>query len=178
MLADPQRSRVVLVNPARTLSLGATGERASRAAERLELLSTCHEWLAVPTFAIGEYDSDAMPSTFGAGVRHLGGQALDLWSDTQFTSDLEASAGHCIFLGGFWLDEDVLILALEGAWLGYDIRLLLDLSWPRQDGDLFLTIQRLMLHGVIPTNVRQMLLEWTVHTGNRDLRDKVMRLLG
>ncbi|TWB89901.1 hypothetical protein FBZ93_11513 [Bradyrhizobium macuxiense] len=70
------------------------------------------------------------------------------------------------------------MLALQGAWLGYDVRLLIDLSCQRSEGDEALVIKRLVLHGIIPTTVRQTVLEWSVQIGDRDLRQLVRQFLG
>ncbi|WP_146991408.1 hypothetical protein [Bradyrhizobium macuxiense] len=174
MLADPRTSRVVLVNPARVLSAGETCERARKARESLRLLAACHEWFAVRAFAIGDLGSTA----FDPSICRLSSDTLDLWTDTEFIGDIDASQGCCVLLGGGWIDEDILMLALQGAWLGYDVRLLIDLSCQRSEGDEALVIKRLVLHGIIPTTVRQTVLEWSVQIGDRDLRQLVRQFLG
>jgi hypothetical protein len=102
---------------------------------------------------------------------------LSLWNDLQFTNSLAASDVGVIFLGGAWLEEEVFITALEGAKLGYDVRLLADLSIARLEGDRPLVFDRLALHGVLTMTVRQALLEWAVCLDDPALKLRVRQLL-
>ncbi|MHC2463335.1 hypothetical protein [Bradyrhizobium embrapense] len=174
MLADSRTSRVVLVNPAWVFSAGEACARARKARESLRLLAACHAWFAIRAFAIGDLGSAALDPS----ISRLSSDPLDLWTDTEFIADMEASQGCCVLLGGGWIDEDILMLALQGAWLGYDVRLLLDLSCQRCEGDEALVIKRLVLHGVIPTTLRQTVLEWSVQIDDRALRQMVRQFLG
>jgi nicotinamidase-related amidase len=105
------------------------------------------------------------------------GDGLSLWRNEGLTTSLAASNAGVIFLGGAFLDEDVFITALEGVKLGYDMRLLADLSLARREADRSLVLDRLALHGVITTTVRQALLEWAVCLDDPLLKQKVRKLL-
>ena len=72
---------------------------------------------------------------------------------------------------------EVFIAALEAVRLGYDVRLLADLSVARRDTDRSLVLDRLALHGVLMTTVRQALLEWAVCLDDPDCKQKVIGLL-
>jgi hypothetical protein len=60
-----------------------------------------------------------------------------------------------IFRGGAFLEEIVFIAALEGVRLGYDVRLLADLSMARREAERAPVFDRLALHGVLTTTVPQ-----------------------
>jgi hypothetical protein len=80
-------------------------------------------------------------------------------------------------LGGAWLEEDLFIAALEAVRRGYDVRLLADLSAARVDTDRTLVLDRLALHGVLATTVRQLLLEWAAFVNDPLLKRNVRELL-
>lgn len=90
---------------------------------------------------------------------------------------LAASNVGAVFLGGAFLEEEVFIAALEGVKLGYDVRLLANLSMARHEGDRPLVLDRLALHGVLATTVRQALLEWAVCRDDPDLKQRFLTLL-
>ncbi|MBT1516386.1 hypothetical protein KIP88_38745, partial [Bradyrhizobium sp. SRL28] len=79
--------------------------------------------------------------------------------------------------GGSWLEEDIFIAALQAAERGYDVRLLSDLIATRVDADRSLALDRLALHGILATTVRQTLLEWAVYLHDPLLMQKVQQLL-
>jgi nicotinamidase-related amidase len=89
-------------------------------------------------------------------------------------ASLAASNVGVIFLGGAWLEEEVFIAALEGVRFGYDVRVLADLSAARVETDRSLVLDRLALHGVLATTVRQTLLEWAVCLDDPILKQQLL----
>jgi hypothetical protein len=75
------------------------------------------------------------------------------------------------------LEEELFIAALEAVRLGYDVHLLADLSLARSEADRSLVLDRLALHGVLATTVRQSMLEWTVCLDNPDSSRRIFKLL-
>jgi nicotinamidase-related amidase len=100
-----------------------------------------------------------------------------LWCDQQFTASLLALNVGVVFLAGAWLEEEIFIAALEGVRLGYDVRVLADLTAARVETDRSLVLDRLALHGVLATTVRQTLLEWAVCLDDPILKQRVRQLL-
>jgi hypothetical protein len=177
MLADPRHSRLVLINPARVGSHAASGEFIARWRESLALLPAASEILGVGVHAIGEYDSTLLPEPLAHLIAPLEGDGLSLWRNERFTASLATSNVGVIFLGGAFLEEEVFIAALEAVRLGYDVRLLADLSVARSQADRSLVLDRLALHGVLATTVRQALLEWAVCLDDPVLKQRVLELL-
>lgn len=175
MLAHPYRSCVVLLNMTRG---GVSAQAlALRRSGSLPLLPACRELFGVPQIAVGEFEQGVFPDWIAASIEHLDVDALSLWRDPRLATRLtEANAG-VIFLGGAFLEEEVLIAALEGAKHGYDIRLLSDLSLARDDADRPLVLARLAHYGILPTTIRQALLEWSVCLGDQALSRKIQDLL-
>lgn len=99
------------------------------------------------------------------------------WKDERFVQRMAQDDFRFLYLAGAWLEEDVLMTALEGAARGYDIRLLSDLSAARREVERRPTFDRLVLHGMLVTTVRQTLLEWAVCLGDSGLIEEVRQLL-
>jgi hypothetical protein len=177
MLAHPRYSRLVLINPARDDTRVQSAEFAARRQESLSLLPVAFQTLGVGMNAIGEYDSAQLRDPLVGSITLLDGDGLSLWHNETFTASLVASNAAVIFLGGGFLEEEVFIAALEGARLGYDMRLLADLSIARHEADRALVLDRLALHGVLTTTVRQALLEWAVCLDDPVLKQRVVELL-
>jgi hypothetical protein len=177
MLADPRHSRLVLINLARGDGGDVSSEFGARRRESLALLPAAFEIFGVGVHVVGDNDSTQLPETLVPLIKPMDGDGLSLWRNERFTTSLAASNAGVIFLGGAFLDEDVFISALEGVKLGYDIRLLADLSMARREADRLLVLDRLALHGVITTTVRQALLEWAVCLDDPLLKQEVRRLL-
>ncbi|MFH0299942.1 hypothetical protein AAFX91_22430 [Bradyrhizobium sp. 31Argb] len=173
MLADPHHSCIVLLNPTR----GRTDALAALRSGSLFLLPVCHEFFAVPQFAVGAYERDALPDQITASLEHVDLDALTLWRDHRFAERLARADVSVIFLGGGFLEEEVLIAALEGARQGYDIRLLADLAVARLEADRALVLDRLAHHGIVATTIRQALLEWAVSLDDPAVSRKIQGLL-
>ncbi len=77
---------------------------------------------------------DAFPDQINSIIEHLDVDALCVWQDPQLAARLAASEAGIIFLGGAFLEEEVLMAALRGK-QGYDIRLLMDVSVARHEAD-------------------------------------------
>ncbi len=177
MLANPRHSRIVLINPAGWQPGQVSNRFAARWHDSLALLPAAAEIFGVDVDVIGQYDPAQFPQRLASAIIPLKGDDLTLWRDSQFTASLKASGTNTVFVGGAFLEEHVLVTALEGARLGYDVRLLADLSPARVASDRALVVGRLALHGVVTTTVRQALLEWAVCLDDPILIKRVQMVL-
>lgn len=177
MLADPRHSRLVLINLARGEAGGISAEFIARWREGLSLLPAASEILGIGVHAIGEYDAAQLPNALPPLIMLLDGDGLSLWRNERFTASLVSTNASFVFFGGAFLEEDVFIAALEGVRLGFDVRLLADLCVARHEADRSLVLDRLALHGVLTTTVRQTLLEWAVCLDDPVRKERVQKLL-
>jgi len=177
MLADPRHSRVVLINVTRGDQANVPVEFAARRRENLTLLPFAREMFGIAPIAVGEYEPGQLADEVVRSIAPLNIDGLSLWRDQRFTDHLAAAAVSVIFLGGAWLEEEIFIAALEGVRLGYDVRLFTDLSIARLEAERSLVLDRLALHGVLTTTVRQALLEWAVSLDDAILKQRVRQLL-
>lgn len=177
MLADPRCSRLVLINLARANLNAAPAEFAARWRESVRMLPLAFEILGVTLHAIGDRASGQLPDALIRSIALLDGDGLSLWRNEQFVASLAASNTGVVVLGGAYLEEDLFIAALEGVRLGYDMRVLADLSMARCEADRGFIFDRLALHGVLTTTVRQALLEWAVCLEDPALTRRIQDLL-
>lgn len=177
MLVHPRHSCIVLVNVTRGAAANAREAFAARRRGCLPLLAICQEFFAIPQIAVGEYEQALFPDQLAATIEHFDIDVLSMWRDPQLADRLARSNVGAIFLGGAFLEEEVLISALEGARHGFDVRLLSDLSLPRHESDRALVLARLAHHGILATTVRQALLEWAVSLGDRTVSAKIQELI-
>ncbi|WFU14454.1 hypothetical protein [Bradyrhizobium sp. CB3481] len=177
MFADPRHSRVMLIN----LSRGETPTSAAVAARHstFSLLQTGLEMFAVASTVIGECQPNGIDirQQLTHSMMQLDVDVLSIWRDRRFTDGLASAQTGIIFYAGGWLEEEIFIAALQAVERGYDVRLLSDLIAARVDADRSLVLNRLALHGILPTTVRQMLLEWAVCLDDALLKQKVQQLL-
>lgn len=143
----------------------------------MSLLSACREFFAIPQFTIGEYEQTLLPDEISSSLEHIDSAALSIWRETRLAERLAHLDVRTIFLGGAFLEEEVLISALQGAKHGYDVRLLSDLSIARQESDRALVLARLAHHGILATTLRQALLEWAASEDDRNVSRKIQDLL-
>jgi hypothetical protein len=176
MLANAGGSRVLLINIARG-ALDDDAEATMLRSDTISLLMRGLALLGVPAFAAGESQNHLGSAVAPAGVLHLGVDPLTIWRQDGFSSQLSDPAVGIVYLAGAWLEEDLVLAAIEGGELGYDVRLLADLSIPRIPAERDIALRRLEQHGVILTSVRQTLLEWALAIDDENLRAAVRSLL-
>ncbi|UWU80537.1 isochorismatase family protein [Bradyrhizobium huanghuaihaiense] len=174
MLADPRHSVVVILNP----DWPRTGAPEVDAhIENFPLLEAGCRILGVTPLAVGDCKLQTSAARTGQVFQMIPLDGQLLWKDERFVQRMVQDGFRFLYLAGAWLEEDVLITALEGAARGYDIRLLSDLSAARREAERRPMFDRLVLHGMLVTTVRQTLLEWAVCLGDHGLIGEIRQLL-
>ncbi len=112
-----------------------------------------------------QYQQGNFPDHVATAIEHLDIDALSVWRDPRLAKIPFGIGCRRGPSGRAFLEEEVLIAALEGARHGYDIRLLSDLSVARDEGDRSIALTRLAHHGILATTIRRALLEWAVSLG-------------
>ncbi|MBR0906638.1 hypothetical protein [Bradyrhizobium liaoningense] len=177
MLANPRQSCVALLNPSRGRGKGTTEAFAVHAGESLSLLPICRDVFGVTPLMAGEYLANLFSSEIERSVEYIGTDSLSLWRDYEFNERLARSDVSVIFLGGAFLEEEVLIAALEGVKRGYEVRLLADLVLARREPDRPLVLGRLAHHGIVATAMRHVLFEWAMCCGDPSTARRIQQLL-
>jgi hypothetical protein len=177
MLADPRHSRLFLINIGRIASGGGTPACDSRRRNDLALLPAAFESLGVQISALGDFDPGSVPSDLARVTAVMTGDTFSLWRSEPIAASLAEANVGAVFLGGAWLDEDILILALQALQLGYDVRVLADISLARYEADRRLVLDRLAAHGALVTTVRQALLEWATQADDPPVQSRILQRL-
>ncbi|MCS4107852.1 hypothetical protein M2199_004482 [Bradyrhizobium elkanii] len=176
MLADPRQSRLVLINPGRNMPGTASVERADARQESMALLPAVFEVFGVTANVLGEHEPP-WASQFRGLAALSEADPLELWRSDSFMASLTSADTSLVLVAGAWLEEDVLIAALEGTRLGYEVRVLADLSLFRREQEHLHALDRLALHGIPATTIRQTMLEWAACLGCPSAIQKVRQLL-
>jgi hypothetical protein len=145
--------------------------------DSLSLLMRGLALFGVSSFAAGDYEAPVGKDDAPASVVRLEDDPLTIWRQHGLNSHLSDPAVGIVYLAGAWLEEDLVLAAIEGVELGYDVRLLADLSIPRFAAERDIALRRLEQHGVILTSVRQTLLEWALAIDDESLRAEIRLLL-
>jgi len=73
-----------------------------------------------------------------------------------------------LFVCGFWLDASLGTAALEAFVEGFDVHLLVDLSFSRSEIGRADTIHRLTQYGIVPITISQLVFEWMSWTSDNE----------
>jgi len=133
--------------------------------------------LGVPAFAAGDYEKPSGSDGVVFEAVRLVGDPFTVWRHEDFNAHLADPAVGIVYIAGAWLEEDLLLAAIEGVELGYDVRLLADVSIAGLAAERDIALRRLEQHGVIMTSVRQTLLEWALAADDESLRTQIRSLL-
>jgi len=173
MLATIEESLVALFNPAATPAAIPSMPSRQRVGNGLALLRRMADELALPvvTFASGKFAAQTEPIG-----KTLVADPFTIFSGTAITPAIDRADGRYLYLGGRWLDEDILIAALAAQSAGFDTRVLIDLSVARRPHDRSPTLTQLNQHGVLLTTTRQAAYEWAM-SGNPSQRETLRRLV-
>ncbi|WP_315833505.1 hypothetical protein [Bradyrhizobium prioriisuperbiae] len=176
MLADPNRSRVLLINPDRCVA-GNRDDCLPGWRESASLLPVLQSMFAMSPILIGERDATlGITDVSESGYVVLDVDPLVMWRSSELPP-VQLDAAAALFFGGAWLEEDVLIAAIRAASDGYDVRILTDMSRCRREADRQLVTDRATMHGILMVTLRQALLEWAAYSDDRKTIAQVRALL-
>jgi hypothetical protein len=175
MLAHPQQSRVILFNP-----LGGRKDRPMDGQTEFDdgafpILAGGLQIFEIGAIVVGE--PRHLVNELGNMAVAIDGDGFSVWKNDHFMSALGAVGANVLFIGGQCLEEEILISAMQTAILGYDVRVLVDLSRAKRESERKPALDRLSQYGVLQSTVRQMLLEWAVALDNPAVSDRIRILL-
>jgi hypothetical protein len=174
MLAYIAQSAITLINISAKLPSSISECQIRRIVKSTDLLRRIGEEVTIPLFSISSCERLAQGDRLG---QEISGDPLTIFSGSGLHPALSRPACRHLFLGGLWLDEDVLIAAIAAQNEGFDTRILIDFSVARDEFFRSLTIARLNQHGILLTTTRQTLFEWALTAGDPNLRNTLKALL-
>jgi hypothetical protein len=177
MFSVPDHSLVLLINP----DIASAAELPEAIRTRLEtscdLLRQALRAAVVPARLLGvAEDTDASFASI-ATCEIILDDPVKVWRDEKMIERLGPPETQVVYLGGAWLEEEVLIAALSAVRIGYDTRVFTDLSVLRSLLDRTPTLDRLMQHGVLTTTVRQTVMEWSRAVADDELAERLRAML-
>ena len=162
MLAISEKSVVLLIN-SETVRLATLPDQFRNRIEKCRaLLHHAAQVSGVSMRLLGAAGDSATPFSSLPNCQSLAGDTVNVWRDMDVSDRLGPPDTHVLYCGGAWLDEDVLVAALSAVQIGYDTRVLVDVSIARTQFDRAWALERLEQHGVLMTTVRQTMVEWSL----------------
>lgn len=162
MLAISEMSVVLLINP-EAVRLATLPDRfRNRIEQSRALLHHAAQISGVSMRLLGAVGDSAAAFSSLPNCQSLTGDAVNFWRDEDVGDRLGPPDTRVLYCGGAWLDEDVLVAALSAVQIGYDTRVLVDVSIARTQFERAWALERLEQHGVLMTTVRQTMVEWSL----------------
>jgi hypothetical protein len=179
MLAVAERSVVLLVNPASDRLARLPAQFRTRIELSRALLRHFVQVSKTSLRLLGHVGDAAASFRSLPNCQIIAGDALSFWRENDVGRRLGPFDTQVIYIGGAWLDQDVLGAALSAAEIGYDTRVLVDVSVAQTQFDRAWALERLQQHDVLMTTMRQTMTEWSLaapdETTSRQLRDTLQQ---
>jgi hypothetical protein len=162
MLAMSENSIVLLINPEAVRLANLPPQFRSHVESRRALLRDVAQISGVAIRLMGRVGDIAETFTSLPNCQTVLGDAVNFWRDKDAIESLGPPERHVLYCGGAWLDQDIIVAALSAVEIGYDTRVLVDISVAQTHFDRAGALERLMQHGVLMTSVRQTMVEWSL----------------
>ena len=131
----------------------------------------------IPARLLGAAEDVGLSFASVANCAVIPDDPVNVWRDHAMVDRLGPPETEVLYLGGAWLEEEVLIAALSAVRIGYDTRVFTDLSVLRSLLDRTPALDRLAQHGILTTTVRQTVMEWSLSAPNEDLARRLRAML-
>jgi hypothetical protein len=177
MFATLDQSTVLLINPQTVAGMTLSDQFKRRIEKAHVLLRDAARVTGVSTRLLGAVDDTTNIFASLPNCEVLSGDAVNFWRDENVTDRLGSPETQALHVGGAWLEEDILVAALSAVRIGYDTRVLLDVSIARSLFDRASALERLTPHGVLMTTVRQTVIEWSLSSPDIDIARQLRELL-
>jgi hypothetical protein len=177
MFATLDRSTIMLINPQRAAGMNLSDRFKKRIEKNHALLRDAVRVSGVSMRLLGDVDNATNPFASLPNCQVLSGDAVNFWRDEEVTDRLGPPEIQVVYVGGAWLEEHILVAALSAVRIGYDTRVLLDVSVARSLFDRTSALERLTQHGVLMTTVRQTVIEWSLSALDHNIGQQLREIL-
>jgi hypothetical protein len=164
MLAISERSVLLLINPDSGRLAGLPTEFRSRIEMNRVLLRHFAQVSQVSVRLLGDVGDAAAGFRSLPKCQILVDDAVGFWRNDVANRQLGHFDTQVLYIGGAWLDQDVLTAALAAVHIGYDTRVLVDVSVATTRFERGWALERLEQHHVLMTTMRQTMAEWSLAT--------------
>ena len=128
MFSVPDHSLVLLINPDIACRAELPDEVRTRLENSCGLLRQTLRAAAVPARLLGAAEEIGASFAAIANCEVIPNDPVNVWRNQDMIDRLGPPQTQVLYLGGAWLEEEVLIAALSAAHIGYDTRVFTDLS--------------------------------------------------
>jgi hypothetical protein len=128
MFSVPDHSLVLLINPDIAAAAELPEDISTRLETSCELLRQALRAAAVPARLLGAAEDIGASFASIVNCEVIPNDPVNVWRDEDMIERLGLPETQVLYLGGAWLEEEVLIAALSAARIGYDTRVFTDLT--------------------------------------------------
>jgi Isochorismatase family len=161
MLPTPKNSTVLLVNPSRSRLTPLPSRFRHRVDVNLILLRHLLQISGVAIRILGDVTEPMINVERMPSCKNLGADTLRFWREKKPNHEL-GEVGRFVYIAGAWLDQEVFATALSTNRIGYETRVLVDVSVARSRFDRQWALERLEQESVRMTTIRQTVTEWSL----------------
>jgi hypothetical protein len=161
MFPTPKNSTVLLVNPSRSRLKPLPTQFRNRIDLNLILLRHLLQVSGVAIRVLGDVTEPVINVESMPNCKNLGTDTLRFWREDKASHEL-GERGSFVYIAGAWLDQDVFATALSANRVGYETRVLVDVSVARSRFDRQWALERLEQESVRMATIRQTITEWSL----------------
>jgi len=182
VLAVPENSQLLLVNPIAHCVLQLDGGPSNRISEQFQRLSTAADQALVPRYFAVSEPRDERKAWLSTPCEKRQPRVFrferdrPVWSNADLLEAMRKEDREQLFICGFWLDDVVTAAALEAQPLGFNTHVIVDLSLAYNRQRRHACFDRLNQYGIAPISLQNLLYEWMAKTDD-DGRRRELELL-
>lgn len=182
VLAVPDHSQLLLVNPVPRCSHQLERGLARRLSEQFRRLSIAANQALVPRYFAVSQPEDAREAWLSTPCEKNKPRVFPferdrpVWSNVELLEAMQKEDREQLFICGFWLDDVVTAAALEAQPFGFNTHVIVDLSLAYNRKRRQACFDRLNQYGIVPISLQNLLYEWMAKTDD-DNRRRELELL-
>ncbi len=104
-------------------------------------------------------------------------ETKSVWQNEDLVAAIRSEGREKLFVCGFWLDVNLVPAALDAYVEGFDVHVVTDLVFSRNDNDHLDAMSRLTQIGIVPITTGQLVHEWMSWTTNADDAEELKLIL-
>ncbi len=182
VLAVPENSQLLLVNPVPRCLLQLDRDFAGQISEEFARLSAAANQALVPRYFAMSQPDDEREAWLSTPCEKRKPRVFrferdrPVWSNEELLVAMQREDREQLFICGFWLDDVVAAAALEAQPLGFNTHVIVDLSLDYNRQRRRASLDRLNQYGIAPISLQNLLYEWMAKTDDDDRRGELETL--
>lgn len=176
VLAVPERSQLLLIDPVPRQFRFLDEDIGENAAHQFERLSTAADQALVPRYFAVSQGTDERETWLSTPCEKNKPRVFrferdrPVWSNADLLLSMQKENREQLFICGFWMDDVVTAAALEAQPLGFNTHVIVDLSLAYNPKRRQTALDRLNQYCIVPISFQNLLYEWMAKTEDNDRR--------